>query len=299
MNNTETVISSEFSAALPSDDDVRFYKEHGWFITPKVLSNELLDEALVGLEEHWSGHRDSNLPVEDGYANWMPGDGDGTRNNEYLSLQNKRIRKLAWHPLIGAIAARLAETSSIRLFDDQMVYKPPSESNSSVGWHVDGDYWGTCSSPNLLTAWIPLHDCPERLGPLAVIDASHKWSHQFDRSVFSFHSQDMEALRKAITDAGHSFDLKLLAMSRGQMSFHHSRTIHGSYPNRGEQPRIALALHVQDQSNRYRESFRRDGRRIQLFNDRICGKDLKGQPDYNDADVFPTLWARSRLDVDI
>jgi hypothetical protein len=36
-------------------------------------------------------------------------------------------------------------------------------------WHVDGDYWGTCSSEELLTGWIPFHDCPEELGPLAVI----------------------------------------------------------------------------------------------------------------------------------
>jgi phytanoyl-CoA dioxygenase PhyH len=274
----------------PSQEDVAFYREHGWFVTPKVLSDDLIKEGIAALEQHWSGHRDEHLPVNEGFVDWMPGDGEGTRNNEYISLQNHRLRKLAWHPLIGAIAARLAGSDSIRLFDDQIVCKPPSQARSTVGWHVDGDYWGTCSSQELLTAWIPLHDCPEELGPLAVIDGSHKWSHEVDRKMLSFHSQDMNALAHLVEEKGREFVCKLLPMARGQMSFHHSRTIHGSFPNRGNHPRIALALHMQDGSNRYRPCVRADGRPVQLFNDRICRKDSNGLPDYSDDAVFPTLF---------
>lgn len=275
---------------LPSEEDIKFYREHGWFISPKILVDELIDEAMTGLEQHWSGHRDRQLPVNDGYVDWMPSDGDGTRNNEYISLQNRRIQKLAWHPMIGQIAGRLAGSDIIRLFDDQIVCKPPSQPHSTVGWHVDGDYWGTCSSQELLTAWIPFHDCPEELGPLAVIDGSHKWSHEIDRKMLSFHSQDMNTLARLVEEKGHQFMCKLLSMERGQMSFHHSRTIHGSFPNRGNRARIALALHMQDGSNRYRPCIRADGRPVQLFNDRICRKDSNGLPDYSDDAVFPTLF---------
>jgi len=282
--------SQDITDVLPSDEDIAFYREHGWFVTGRVLPEELIDEAVAGLEEHWSGHRDEVLPVRDGYVDWMPGSGDGTRNNEYISLQNRRVRKLAWSPIVGGIAARLAGTDTIRLFDDQIVCKPSSQVGSSVGWHVDGDYWATCSSQNLLTAWIPFHDCPEELGPLAVIDRSHSWSHELDRSAFSFHSQDMQALDRLARARGHEFECRLLTMRRGQMSFHNSRTIHGSFPNRGSRPRIALALHMQDGSNRYKQGFHQNGKIVRLFNDLICGKDLSGLPDYSDDAVFPVLW---------
>jgi hypothetical protein len=283
-------LNQEEKGYLPSEEDVKVYREHGWFLTPKILSDELIEDGIIGLEQHWSGHRDYRMIVDEGYVDWMPGDGDQTRNNEYISLQNRRVRKLAWHPLIGAIAARLAGSDTIRLFDDQIVCKPPSQEGSSVGWHVDGDYWRTCSSQELLTAWIPFQDCPEEFGPLAVIDGSHKWSHEIDGKKLSFHSQDMKLVGGLVEDAGHEFTCKSLSMNRGQMSFHHSRTIHGSFPNRGNRPRIALALHMQDGSNRYKPCSRSDGRPVQLFNDRICRKDSNGLPDYSDEAVFPTLW---------
>lgn len=290
MIDSANSLGAATASYLPSREDVEFYRQHGWFITPRVLSDELIDEAMAGLEQHWSGHRDSILPVNQGYVDWKPGDGDGTRNNEYISLQNRRIQKLAWSPLIGQIAAHLAGTDTIRLFDDQVVCKPASRTTSSVGWHVDGDYWGTCSSRDLLTAWIPFHDCPEELGPLAVIDGSHRWSHEIERTRLSFHSQDMNSLARLVEDAGHEFSCKLLAMERGQLSFHHARTIHGSFPNHGSRSRIALALHMQTGTNRYQPCLRPDGRPVRLFNDTICRQDAQGQPDYADDAVFPVLW---------
>jgi hypothetical protein len=277
----------------PSKEDADFYQKHGWFVTPAILPDELIDEAQAGLEEHWSGHRDQLLPVRDGYVDWMPGDGEGTRNNEYISLQNYRVQKLARYSIIGRIAAALAGTDAIRLFDDQIVCKPPSKTSSSVGWHVDGDYWGTCSSKDLLTAWIPMHDCPTELGPLAVIDGSHKWSHEIDRAKLSFHSQDMSSLASLVEAAGHEFVCRPLAMKRGQMSFHHARAIHGSFPNVGSRSRIALALHMQPGTNRYQAAFRPDGRPVQLFNDLICRRDREGKPDYADDAVFPVVWRDS------
>ncbi len=283
--------SEDISELLPTAADVEFYREHGWFVTGKVLPDLLISEVLRGIEEHWSGKRDQLLPVREGYADWMPGDGAGTRNNEYVSLQNRRVRQLAWNPIIGSFAAKLAGAAGIRLFDDQIVAKAPSKENSAVGWHVDGDYWGTCTSSDMLTAWIPLHDCPEELGPLAVIDGSHKWSHEVDRSILSFHSQDMSALQQVVEAHGHKLEVKALAMKRGQMSFHHARTIHGSFPNRGDRPRMALAIHMQDDANHYRPATRSDGRPVQLFNDLICSKDESGLPNYSDPDVFPLLWS--------
>jgi ectoine hydroxylase-related dioxygenase (phytanoyl-CoA dioxygenase family) len=268
-----------------------FYREHGWVITETVLENEEMEAALAGLEQHWAGHRDRTLPgARKQFADWMPGDGAGTRNNEYISLQNRLVSRLAWSPTIGAIAADAAGSEEIRLFDDQFVYKPGGQKNAVVGWHVDGDYWGTCSSQNMLTAWVPLHDCPEEMGPLVVLDGSHLWSHRIDRSVLSFHSPDMDALQRYVEGNGFEFKPVTITLKRGQFSLHHCRTIHGSYPNRSDRPRIALAVHMQDGANRYQAAVRPDGRPVSLYNDCICARTADGVPDYSDPSVFPALW---------
>lgn len=143
-----------------------------------------------------------------------------------------------------------------------------------VGWHVDGDYWGTCSSSDMLTAWIPLHDCPAELGPLC-------WMAAISGRTFG-------SVRRY--DLGFEFRPVTIELKKGQFSLHHCRAIHGSYPNRSNRPRIALAVHLQDGSNVYRAAVRPDGRPVELFNDRICGRTASGEPDYHDAAVFPRLW---------
>jgi hypothetical protein len=276
-----------------------FFREHGWYVAPAVLSDDLLEQALLGLREHWAGHRDLQLPgAKKEFADWTPGDGEGTRNNEYISLQNARISRLVRCGTIGRITCEVAGFSSVRLFDDQMVFKPGGQPASAVGWHVDGDYWRTCSSQQMVTAWIPLHDCPEEMGPLVVLDGSHRWSHTIDRSVLSFHQGDMSSLERYLTSEGHECKPVVMELQRGQFSLHHCRSIHGSFPNRAGAPRIALALHMQDGDNQYRPAFRPDGTPIRLFNDSICRKSPEGVPDYGDGTVFPELWNTLAAAVD-
>ena len=119
-------LTPEQHELLPSADDVAFYREHGYYISKKILPQELIDQAVHGSERHFAGQRDIPLPISGGFADWKPGDGDGVRNCEYVALQNREIRRLIEYPLIGAIAARLAGTPAIRLWDDQLIRKPPT-----------------------------------------------------------------------------------------------------------------------------------------------------------------------------
>src|SRR6478609_419088 len=99
--------------ARPDDDDVAFYAEHGWWISPKVLSDDLIDAAVDAAERFYRG-RDRTLPFEDGYSNWTEDDGfDVVRNNEFVSLQSDDLRAVACQPVLGAMAARLAGSAGI------------------------------------------------------------------------------------------------------------------------------------------------------------------------------------------
>jgi Phytanoyl-CoA dioxygenase (PhyH) len=276
--------------ALPDEADVAFYEEHGYYVTDKVLPDEVIDAAVMGAERHWSGERDWTLPITEGFADWSPSDGDSIRNSEYTALQNREIRALAEYPVIGAIAARLTRSDEIRLWDDQLVSKPPSKGPRGpvVGWHTDRAYWMTCTSEDMLTAWIPLHDCPAEMGPVIYIDGSHKWPDT--EAMRHFNTQDLEALESRMMgrDAGHL--KKVVALKKGQMSFHHSRMIHGSDVNHGTFPRTSVALHLQDGKNRYQVYLNDAGQPWHITNDDLCRRDANGDPDYTDPSVFPVLY---------
>ena len=283
--------SPEIATLLPGEDDIAFYEEHGYYVSPKVLPDEVIDAAIRGAERHWAGERDWRLPVTSGFGDWKPGDGDTIRNSEYTALQNREIRALIQHPIIGAIAARLTRSSQIRLWGDSIISKPPSAGPQGpvVGWHTDRSYWMTCTSDDMLTAWIPLHDCAVEMGPIIYLDGSHRWPDT--ESMRTFHSQDLEALERCFIGNENKSLKRVMALRKGQMSFHHCRTIHGSHANRGEAPRTSIVLHLQDGKNRYRRFLNERGEPWHITNDDLCRKNAAGEPDYSDPAAFPVLWS--------
>ncbi len=157
-------------ALLPTAKDVALYRERGYHVAGKVLPDEVIDEAAHGAERHFAGERDFRLPIDSGFGDWKPGDPDTIRNSEFVALQNLEIRSLVLQPIIGAITARLAGTDTIRLWDDQLVWKPPLPAAGDgpvVGWHTDRAYWMTCTSEECLRLGSPFTIAPKRWDPLS------------------------------------------------------------------------------------------------------------------------------------
>jgi ectoine hydroxylase-related dioxygenase (phytanoyl-CoA dioxygenase family) len=290
MKTCTHALSEEQVALLPTEEDVAFYEEHGWYISKKVIPDQVIEEAIAGSQRYYRGERDMQLPVNGGYSDWKPGDGDTIRNNEYTALQSRQLRKLALHPVIGAIAARLARTKLIRLLDDQLIYKPPTgiKGESVVGWHADKAYWSNSSSNSLLTAWVPFHDCDEAIGPLAVLDGSHKWPGSQDMRLFR--DQNLEEIEQRLSQEGRKVTKVVMTLKKGQISFHHCWTIHGSQPNHSKSTRLSMAVHLQDEANHYQPYRNAKGEQIHLTQDSWCRKLPNGDPDYSDPEVFPALW---------
>jgi hypothetical protein len=240
---------------LPSDEDVAFYRTHGWYIAPKVLSDAVIDEAVRGAERHWAGERDWPLPITEGFKEWKPGDPDTIRVGEIIALQNREIRSLIEQPMIGAIAARLAGTDEIRLWESELIQKPPqaSDPNAAIGWHTDRAYWMTCTSEQMLTALITFHDCPKEMGPLMVVDGSHHWPELEHDRLREFLNPDLIGAEERLVKEQADARKVSMALEKGQVSFHNSLTLHASDFNLSDRPRLSLALHLQDGENRYRE----------------------------------------------
>ncbi|WP_433534566.1 phytanoyl-CoA dioxygenase family protein [Micromonospora sp. CA-249363] len=276
---------------LPTAQDVAFYQEHGWWVSPKIIPDDVLETAALGAERHYAGERDHPMLINGGYLDWQAEHGNTIRLNDYVSLQNDDIRQLLELPIVAQTAALLSGSRTIRLFHDQLICKPPGLDmvDSVVGWHVDAAYWKTCSSRNMLTAWIPFQDCDGETGALSFLDGSHRRTDTEWMRTFNEH--DMATLEHSIGGVTPAKRVQL-RLRRGQVSFHHCRTIHGSEPNRSaDRDRLALALHFQDDSNRYVTHFEESGRRTVHINDLLCRQDADGNPDYSDPAICPVLWS--------
>jgi ectoine hydroxylase-related dioxygenase (phytanoyl-CoA dioxygenase family) len=256
------------------------------------LPESVLNTAYDGIQRFYDGERDYVLPFEEGCVNWQKGDGDGPRNNEFISLQKKELHDFAAYPVLGAVAARLTRSKTIRLLDDQLFYKPSATSAApalGTGWHADAAYWATCSSNKLITTWIPFHDVPENRSPIAVMAGSHLWTGLQDFRYFN--QQNFQEMEQRLRDEGKEVRVVPLTMKRGQASFHHGWTVHGSYPNTSGQPRLSYAAHYQDGENHYRAYKDAKGREVHIFDEKLCRKLPNGDPDFSDPAIFPTVWS--------
>ncbi len=283
---------------LPTAEDIEFYIEHGWFLTRRLFSDDELDALQEATEKYYEGHRDRDLPARPPHlASWKPEDGDVQRHNDYVHYECDTVRRILCKPLVGAVAAALAQAEAIRVFQATLIYKPPrpQETSNLVPWHMDRHYWQTCTSDRMLTAFIPFHDCGRQMGTITMIDRSHSWKEiDGDDSTRHFAERDRGELELILADTarlnGRQIRKVPVEIPRGHISFHHCRTYHGSGPNLASVPRRAISLHLQDGDNRYRRYAKPDGSDVVYNHDVVVRKTAEGLPDYADPDYCPVLW---------
>ena len=289
MKTIESQLTKEQIELLPTEEEIVFYEEHGWYKSRLLVPEAVIDLAAEGAEKFYRGERDAVLKTNEGIIDWQPKDETALRNNEFVSLQKEELRQLALHPILGAIAAKLTRSSEIRLLDDQLISKPP-KTNTPIGWHTDRAYWATCTSEKLLTAWVPFIDCDETLGPLVVIDRSNHWSNLEHMRLFN--EPNMEDIEARFWQNKEVVKVPM-TLKKGQVSFHNGWTVHGSYPNRSERVRTAMAIHYQDGDNRYRPYWDPQGKEVHMFDEKLCRRLPNGDPDFSDPKIFPVVWSES------
>ena len=267
---------------LPREQDISFFTAHGWWLSPVVLSNSVLETLRTAQDDFYASGRQRHLKhIPDG---WQQGRHrlDALRKNDFTSLTNEVfMQQLVAHPFIGAAAGLLMEANAVRLWHDQLLYKPgtssnaPNDSGPVVGWHTDQSYWKSCTGP-MITAWVPFMDCPVEMGPVAMLDKSNHWSGQGpDQS--DFFDQDLRSQLAALRAGGNSVEVRPMAMKAGQISFHCWHTIHGSSPNLSPNPRRSMAIHMQSATNHWQAvSSRQTGKQVTHDIDRLVRKDAHG-----------------------
>lgn len=299
MSTEQFTLTEQERALLPSLQDVLDYAERGWYLSQRLFSDPELDALQEATEKYYEGHRDRELPVRPpNLADWQAGDGAVQRHNDYVHYQSEAIGRILRKPLLGAVAARLAQAEEIRVFQATLIYKPPNpeEPSNLVPWHFDKHYWQTSTSQRMLTAFLPFHDCGEEQGTITMVEGSHRWEERpgGDDSSRHFARRDRSELDQLLAENaefnGATIRRVPMPIPRGHVSFHHCRTYHGSGPNLAEQPRRAVSLHLQDGANRYRRYARPDGSPVVYNHDVVVRSTTDGTPDYADPDYCPTIW---------
>ena len=270
-------------AVLPIEQDVAFFENEGYWVAPKLLDEGRLNDLRDHMMRVYKGDYETGHEPVEGY--WRPGGSAASlRKTDNSHRSDRTLRALATDPVIGEIAAKLMRTESIRLWHDQLLYKPgegEATTSVNVGWHQDYFYWQAAQAPTLLTAWVAFDDVDEANGCLRVIPRSHTWG-LID--VNNFFAQDLdEQQAKMKSPDGKPVETVPLVMKAGQVSFHHALTLHGSGPNTTANPRRSLAVHLMTGETRYRTGSAGEGHfNVPLLN----GKDgdlFAGEP-------FPVLY---------
>jgi ectoine hydroxylase-related dioxygenase (phytanoyl-CoA dioxygenase family) len=119
----------------------------------------------------------------------------------------------------------------------QLFVKEPGAANF-LSWHQDGCYWGLMSR-DVVTAWLALTPSGPDNGCMRVLPGSHSarlpHAETFAPANMLSHGQ------AAMVDV-QPHDAVDLVLKPGEISLHHSLTVHGSEPNRASYPRIGFAI---------------------------------------------------------
>jgi Phytanoyl-CoA dioxygenase (PhyH) len=103
--------------------------------------------------------------------------------------------------------------------------------------HAHQDYRFMDGDPECFTAWIPLHDCPVNLGPLQVLEGSHR---------FGFQCHDQANIPAIPDGKALGEDWVGGQINAGDVLIFHSLTVHAASPNLSNQLRISLDCRFQD-----------------------------------------------------
>jgi ectoine hydroxylase-related dioxygenase (phytanoyl-CoA dioxygenase family) len=145
--------------------------------------------------------------------------------------------RLIRHPaVLDAVEAVIGP--DILVWNTAVLIKQP-RNRDFVSWHQDVYYWG--NHPDHVTgAWIALADSTPENGCVQMIPGSHRWG--IIKHVDTYGADNMlsrgQTLDRAI-DETQAVDVMLRP---GEMSLHHTRTVHGSRPNRSAQFRIGFVI---------------------------------------------------------
>jgi ectoine hydroxylase-related dioxygenase (phytanoyl-CoA dioxygenase family) len=227
------------SASLTADT-IRRYREQGFVHIPGVLSPHEVATYLAAARE---------LIDKEDLVIW--GASEEVTQVHYVEeawLKSDALRHLALHPVITAIASRLADRP-LRLYSSDILLKKPHRALPTMV-HDDEAGLPLAELSQTLTAWIALVDIPVERGCMSFVPGSHLRGDS-DRQIHMMSFEEYRPMAEVWPD----FDWRprtTVPVRAGDVTFHHFRTIHMAGANTSDDPRVANGVIYADDTAEYR-----------------------------------------------
>lgn len=236
ISNTSRFIEELNAPFALTAEQIDYYRENGYVKLKKILSTSLLEHYRQEIAARVTELSVGTLPLEQRIT---------VVDRAFLQIMNlwtqfDEIRELVFGKRLAQVAAELMDVSGVRLYHDQALYKEPG--GGITPWHADQYYWPV-SSNNIVTAWIPLQDTPQDLGPLMFSKKSHHLKFGRDLAV----SDESEITLK---EALNIFPIDDSAYDFGEVSFHAGWTFHRAGANSTDRPREVMTVIYMDENIR-------------------------------------------------
>ena len=231
--------STDWSKYQLSEDQVSFYREHGYLAGIRMLDDAQLDVLRRELAELV----DPAYPGHDLFYEFNANESADPDQILFHALGAWRItpglHDLLWNPAFVVAAAQLLD-GPVRFWHDQIFYKP-AQHGGVVIWHQDYSYWTRTTPVAHTSCWIGLDDSTRENGCVHYVPGSHRWP-LLPRTSFA---NQMDVVLGSLTpEQREQFNPVPIELKAGECSFHHPLMVHGSYANRTARPRRAVVINA-------------------------------------------------------
>lgn len=257
-------------------DKIEAFHQKGFLLGSRVLDDAQVDELRAELDRVLR-HRDASGPQPVLARNLSGRDEAPVWQVVNIWEASEAFRTLIFHPQITEEVAQLTDASELRVWHDQIQYKPAEQGGVNM-WHQDSPYWPTLMpKTSQVSAWIALDDVDEANGCMSMVPGSHRWGNQVE---FLHTLQSYEAMPSTFQDS----DIEVIRcpVRKGCVHYHHALTWHGSHSNTSHRPRRAIAVHYMTQETCYNAQ---GNHVMKPFVQVTHGEKLAG-------DHFPVVWKR-------
>ena len=154
------------------------------------------------------------------------------------------------NPRICEEVAQLTKTDTLRVWHDQIQYKPPKIGGPTY-WHQDYPAWPVLQPADLVSAWVALDDAVIDNGCMWMVPQSHRWGDvapylKTNDATYTRYLTDPTVVHQGFAMRPVPFEIQ-----KGQVGYHHCLMWHGAYPNRSDRKRRAIAVHYMPGHIRY------------------------------------------------
>ncbi len=228
-----------------SETQIAEFKRNGYVNGGKVLSDDEVETLRSEIMRTIAERERTDIPQPVSVRNLSRDENSPVWQIVDIWMSSPPFRTLISHPLITRGLAQLTDATELRIWHDQIQYKPAQIGGVNM-WHQDAPYWPIIAPMTEVTGWVALDDADEANGCMSMVPGSHLWGNKIDFLHTLKNYDDMPSEFE-----GRKIEVIRCPVKKGEVHYHHALTWHGSHANRSGRPRRAIALHYMTQDTRY------------------------------------------------